>query len=116
MALVQTYSGVLELPLSDSGLSNTVEMALSLLRSMHLESSSEISTVLIHPLFTIGCLATTREDRNLTGWALVRIAKERGKANAMLAKGLMEELWNEADGQERLVMQADVDRLTSESC
>jgi hypothetical protein len=116
VALIQIYSGILELSPSDSGLSSTLDVALSLLRSMRLETSTEISTVLICPLFTIGCLASAPEDRNLIGWALARIAREHGKANAMLAKGLLEELWDEADREGRAIRQADVDRLTSKSC
>jgi hypothetical protein len=113
-ALVQIYWAILELPPSDSGLSSTLDVALSLLRSMRLETSAEISTVLIHPLFTVGCLTCSSEDRNMVGWALARIAREHGKANASLAKGLLEELWDESDNGERPLRQADVDRLTSE--
>ena len=115
IALVQIYWGVLELPSSDSGLSSTVGVALSLLRSMKLDTSAKISTVLILPLFTIGCLVSSSKDRSLTSMALVRIGKEHGKANAMLAKGLLEELWQEADSKKRAVRQYDLDRLTSKS-
>lgn len=114
VALVQIYWGVLELPTSDSGLSSTLDVALSLLRNMKLETSTGISTCLIHPLFTVGCLANAPEDRHLIGWALARIGREHGKANALLAKGLLEELWNEADQEVRAIRQTDVDRLTSE--
>ena len=113
VALVQIYWAILELPPSDSGLSSTLDVALSLLRSMRLDTSTEISTVMIHPLFTIGCLTCTSEDRNMVGWALARIAREHGKANASLAKGLLEELWDESDNKGRPLRQADVDRMTS---
>ena len=115
VALIQIYWAVLELPPSDSGLSSTLDVALSLLRSMRLETSNEISTVLIHPLFTIGCLVNSAEDRHLIGWGLTRIGKEHGKANAMFAKGLLQEVWSEADIERRPVRQGDVDRLTSKS-
>jgi hypothetical protein len=82
---------------------------------MRLETSSEISTVLIHPLFSIGCLVHSSNDRHLIGWGLARIGREHGKANAMLAKGLLEELWSDADIERRRVRQGDVDRLTSKS-
>lgn len=113
VALVQIYWAILELPPSDSGLSSTLDVALSLLRSMRLETSTEISTVLIHPLFTVGCLVHSSEDRNMIGWALARVAREHGKANASLAKGVLEELWDESDNQRRPLRHADVDRLTS---
>ena len=115
VALIQIYWAVLELPPSDSGLSSTLDVALALLRSMRIETSNQISTVLIHPLFTIGSLASSAEDRHLIGWGLGRIGREHGKANAMLAKGLLEELWSEADIEMRPVRQGDVDRLTSKS-
>lgn len=113
VALIQIYWAVLELPPSDSGLSSTLDVSLALLRSMRLETSNEISTVLIQPLFTIGCLVNSPRDKQLIGWGLARIGREHGKANAVLANGLLEELWREADTERRPIRQADVDHLTS---
>lgn len=113
-ALLQMYWSILELPPSDSGLSKTLHMAISLLRSMQLDISGEIGTALVHPLFTIGCLARSANDRSLVRRALTRVAKERGKANATLAKEVLEELWNVTGKEDRFSSQSDLEHLTSE--
>lgn len=115
VALLQIYSGILELPMSDSGLKSTLDVAMSLLRNLRTERSTEISVVLVFPLFTIGCLVRSPEDRRLINASLIRVAREHGKANATLAKSLLGELWNKADAKEKPVEQADVDQLTSKS-
>ena len=115
VALVQVYAGVLDLPLSDSGLRNTLDVAMSLLRSVRTEKSADISVMLIFPLFTIGCLVHASEDRRLISSSLVRIAQEHGKANATIAKNILEELWHNATTKKKPLAQADVDEMTSES-
>ena len=115
VALLQMYSGVLQLPWADSGLQKTLAGALGCLRSMSVESSAFISTMLVVPLFTIGCLVRHAEDRSLVSVSLARIAREQGKANAAAANEFLEENWNRSDAQNRAVGQSDVDDLMCES-
>lgn len=116
VALLQVYSGVMDLTINDSGLRTTLETAVNTLRGYNFdEGSTRCDPDLVSVLFSIGCLVRSGEDRALVSSMLVRITKEHGKANANLARLFLEELWTRVDLQNQLVKQSDVDSLMSES-
>ena len=115
VALLQVYSGILDLSTSDSGLRNTVETTMSTLRSLDVDDDgAPIDPDLVLALFTVGCLVRSIDDRRLIHSSLTRIVRQHGKGNANLAKAFLEELWATIDSQNELVKQADIDGLMGE--
>ena len=104
---------MLDLPITDAGLRNIAKAVVSILQDPNLFSDTRISNHLVLPLFAIGCVLFCPAGRALISALMARIAKERGKGNAALANAFLEELWSEADAENRVVKQADVNRLMS---
>lgn len=115
VALLQTYSAVLDLPMTDSGLRTTFEASIATLRKSGWSTNAYLSPHLVCPLFTIGSLAQTAEDRSLVATALQRIGREHGKGNATLANTFLEELWSKSDSRSQAVTQLIIDALMSKS-
>ena len=115
-ALVQIYTAVLDLPTSDAGLRRTLEAAMTILRSLSIDIERHVGGDLLFPLFTVGCLARSGDDRTVITLLVKRIAEERGKVNAGLANAFLQELWGSADDRGSLVEHSDIEALTGKWC
>lgn len=112
-ALLQVYSGLLDLTTSDTGVRSAVATAMSTLRAFDVAAGDRLDPDLVFALFVIGCLVLSTEDRALVHSSLAWIATEYGKGNAGLARNFLAELWAKVDGENRLATQADVNMLMS---
>ena len=114
-ALIQIYYGVLQISLTDAGLRTTMNSTLALLKDMGSQKGDKLSVLLVFPLLTVGCLVQSHKDRKLVKHLLARIRSEHGKFNATFVQELLEEIWNQADENDKEVRQIDVDRLMGKS-
>jgi hypothetical protein len=114
-AVVQVYSGVLELGLDDPGLRSSVDAAMEVMHALMPAATSRICGMLIFPVFHVGCLVQKPRDRSLISMQLAGIASEHGKANGTLAAALLRELWWKLDMNPSAIPQVEVERLMGKS-
>jgi hypothetical protein len=112
-AVLQIYTAVLQLGSNDAGLRGTVDRVMQYLRSLVPNATARLSVMVILPLFRVGILLQGQQDRRFLKFLLDRIAREQGKANAAAAIAILEELWKRSDIDPDLVVQMELDKLTS---
>ncbi|OJD11566.1 hypothetical protein AJ78_07689 [Emergomyces pasteurianus Ep9510] len=97
VALLQLYRRVLNLPSSSHLVQGSVAQIIQRISSMHFLDEACPGVAVLQPLFSAGCEAYERADREDIRRLLCRMGSRYGMGNVRSSLGFLEELWSMRD-------------------